>query len=45
MWVDKSISANNQGFYEKYTPQKSSATFLPVFEKSAKNSAAVSSGR
>jgi hypothetical protein len=29
---------------EAHHTKKSSATFLPVFEKSAKNSAAVSSG-
>jgi hypothetical protein len=36
------ISANNQCFYVKNTQQKSSATFLPFFEKSAKHSAGVS---
>jgi hypothetical protein len=33
--VDQSISANNQGFKVKKTQQKSPATFLPIFEKSA----------
>jgi hypothetical protein len=39
-WVHQSISSNNQGYYVKYTQQKSSASFLSFFEKSAKNSAA-----
>jgi hypothetical protein len=42
-WGGQPISSNSQGLYVKYTHQKSSATFLPFFEKSAKNSAAVSS--
>jgi hypothetical protein len=29
----KSISLNNEGFYVKYTPYKSLATFLPFFDK------------
>jgi hypothetical protein len=40
MWIGKSLSANNQGLYVKCTQQKNSATFLPVFETSAKKSAA-----
>jgi hypothetical protein len=44
-WIDQSVSANNQSFSVKNTQQKSSATFLPFFEKSAKRTAAVSSGR
>jgi hypothetical protein len=35
-WVGQYISSNNQGLYVKYTDQKSSATFLPFFEKPPK---------
>jgi hypothetical protein len=38
--VGQSIFSNNEGMYVKQTHQKSSATFLPFFLKSPKNSAA-----
>jgi hypothetical protein len=44
-WVGQSITSDNHAIMWSTHTKKSLATFLPVFEKSAKNLAAVSSGR